>query len=452
MKHIFTGLFLWLTLLKGYSQSDKSGFILSDSAACNGRCLCSPFSTPPFPMADWCGSPLIGEPCNDYPDYLKQAIEKATGKPWTKWNKIGIKIYAWVDASINASSNKSANTPMCYDFIPNKPELDQAIIHLGRDPNTVQTKHFSWGFTIENIYGIDYRYTMAKGYFSDQLIKNNNIYGDDPTQFYGLLYIPGIAEGMLLKVGRFISPADIEAQWAPENYLFSHSLMFSVDPYTFTGLNATIRLSKQIQFELGFHFGNDMSPFCNSAQPNGLAMIRYVAKNNNNSFYGGINSLGAGQYKNGHDDLQMLVAVWGHKFSEKVHTMTETYYIWEYNAALGGTAIFGTAVYGQGGGEGPIIPGLSNAIGAVNFTQIFITSKNYFSIRNGLLDDITGFRTGYATLYTDHTIGFSHNFGKLVMMRPEIRYEQSWKDGITPYDLGVKKNQFSIATDLLIQF
>ncbi len=349
MKHFLAIAFVIVISAKGFTQSEKPAPVPVDTTS-NGRVLPAPFPDPPFPLTDWDGGPVIGEPNSDSPDFLKQAIQKATGKPWTTWNKIGIVICGWVDVSINASTSKYTNSPMSYDFVPNKPELDQAILHMERDPNTVQTSHLSWGFVFDNIYGIDYRFTMAKGYLSDQLFKDNKLYGYDPTQFYGLLYIPGIFNGMLLKVGRFISPADVEAQWAPENYLYSHSLMFGVDPYTFTGINSTIGLNKYFQIELGFHFGNDMSPWSNSAQANGLAMLRWVAKNNKNSIYGGINSLGAGQYKNGHDDLQMVVAVWGHKFSEKVHTMTELYYLWEYNAAKGGTAIFGPSIYGQGGG------------------------------------------------------------------------------------------------------
>ena len=101
---------------------------------------------------------------------------------------------------------------------------------------------------------------------------------------------------MLIKVGRFISPSDIEAQWAPQNYLYSHSQMFTVDPYTYTGVNITIRLHPQFQFELGVHGGNDMAPWSNSAQPNGSVMMRWVAKDNKESIYGGLASIGSGQF------------------------------------------------------------------------------------------------------------------------------------------------------------
>jgi Putative beta-barrel porin-2, OmpL-like. bbp2 len=50
---------------------------------------------------------------------------------------------------------------------------------------------------------------------------------------------------MILRVGRYISPIDIEAQLSPENYLYSHSTMYSVDPYTFTGVQEIFRVSER---------------------------------------------------------------------------------------------------------------------------------------------------------------------------------------------------------------
>lgn len=133
--------------------------------------------------------------------------------------------------------------------------------------------------------------------------------------------MPKVAQGLTLRVGRYISPPDIEAQLAPDNYLFSHSLTFSYDPFTFIGALAALRLSPQVTVELGAHAGNEMVPWSESAKLNGQAFVRWVAKNNNNSVFGGINSLGEGSYSKGHNNVQMVVATWGHR----VHVMTEAY-------------------------------------------------------------------------------------------------------------------------------
>ena len=448
MKILLSALLIFSFTVQTYSQTDKP----IDSLLTNGRCLPSPFPSPPFPFSDWCGGPVIGEP-SSVPDYLTQAIEKATKKTDTKWTRLGIKIYGWVDAGINGSTSKVTNSPMSYDFIPNRPVLDQAVLMIERDPDMVQTKKLDWGFLVNGIYGADYRYTAAKGYFSGQLLQHNNLYGWDPTQIYGLLYVPQVAQGMLIKVGRFISPSDIEAQWAPQNYLYSHSLMFTVDPYTYTGVNITIRVHPQFQFELGVHGGNDMALWSNSAQPNGSLMMRWVSKDNKESVYGGLASIGSGQFKNAHDDLQQFVVVWGLKFNERIHMMTEAYYIWQFNAALGGTAIFGPVKYGQGGGEGPIIPGRSEAVGMVNYLQFLLGPKDYITLRNDALNDVQGQRTGFATWYTSHTLGWSHHFTDFILVRPEVRYDHAWNgNGGTPYDGGTRVYQFVAAMDLCVSF
>ena len=79
-----------------------------------------------------------------------------------------------------------------------------------RLPDTVQTnKHVDWGYHFTGLFGTDYRYTTAKGYFSTQLLKHNRQYGADAPIEYLDLYMPAVAQGMNIRVGRFISvPGD----------------------------------------------------------------------------------------------------------------------------------------------------------------------------------------------------------------------------------------------------
>jgi hypothetical protein len=408
------------------------------------RFLPSPLPSPPFPSSDWDGGPLVGVDATA-PNY---PFQKALGLSKSK-----VKFYGWADIGGNFSSSKNSNTPLSYDFVSNSVQLDQMAIKFDKQPNSTQTDHFDWGFLSTTIFGTDYRFTIAKGYFSDQLLAQNNLYGVDPAEIYGILYFPKIADGMILKIGRYISPADIEAQWATDNYLYSHSLMFSVDPYTFTGMLATIKIGSYWQLELGAHAGDDMAPWSNSAQLNGLLMARWVSGNNNNSLYGGINSLGSGNYTNQHDDLQMIVMTWGHKFNETLHMMTEAYYMWQYHALTGGTVINGPSKsFDEEVGPGTAIPGAATAEGFVNFFQILFSLKDYLSIRNDFLNDPQANRTGFRTFYSSHTIGFVHHFNNYIRIRPELRYERAWEGNVTPYDNGTRKDQYTAAMDLILRF
>jgi hypothetical protein len=408
------------------------------------RSLPSPLDSPPFPTGDWDGGPLVGADATApiYP------MQKALGLTKTRF-----RFYGWVDPGANISSSKHSNAPTSYDIIPNNVVLDQVGLKFDLQPNTVQTDHVSAGFLLTTIFGTDYRYTTGKGYFSNQLLGHNNKYGFDPAEIYGLLYFPKVADGMILKVGRFISPADIEAQWATDNYLYSHSLMFTVDPYTFTGAQATIKLGSYWQVEIGLHGGNDMAPWSKSAQLNGLLMARWVSHDNDDSIYGGINSLGNGDYTRQHDNLQMVVATWGHKFDATFHMMTEVYYMWQYHALTGGTVITGPPQpFYTGVGAGSLIPGTENAVGFVNYFQAKVSAKDYLSFRNDALNDPQAGRTGYATWYTSHTIGFVHYFNSYIRVRPEVRYERAYADGVTPYDNGTKKDQYTAGMDLIVRF
>jgi len=195
------------------------------------------------------------------------------------------------------------------------------------------------GIRLSTIYGIDYRYTTAQGWFSQQLLKRNSLYGVDPVEAYGLVYVPSVAKGMLIQFGRYISPPDIEAQLAPANYLFTHSLMFTVNCYTQTGINASIKLNDQWTVQFGVHAGNDIAPWNAAAQPTGMAMLRWVSKSNNDSLWGGIDSINTGRFKAGHDNLQQDNLTWTHRFNKQgtSFTSTEAYYIYQSGALVGGT-------------------------------------------------------------------------------------------------------------------
>ena len=59
----------------------------------------------------------------------------------------------------------------------------------------------------------------------------------------------------------------------------------------------------------------------------------------------------------GHDNFNYLVGTWQHKFCDEIHTKTESYFMWQRNAVVGGTPSIGPVKsFGGGGGIGPNIP------------------------------------------------------------------------------------------------
>ena len=192
---------------------------------------------------------------------LMQAIW--SGSHGDGWKKSGIQIYGWANVGFNVSTSDKpgyANLPAAYAEKPNTIQPDQEVLYIERQPDTVQTDHFDWGFRVASLYGLDYRFTTAKGVFSEQLLKHNREYGFDPVMVYADLYFPHVAQGMDVRIGRYISLPDIEAQLAPNNYTYSHSLTYTYDCYTQSGINTTTRLSNHWLFQAGLSAGCEAVP------------------------------------------------------------------------------------------------------------------------------------------------------------------------------------------------
>ena len=410
---------------------------------------------PIFPSADFPG-PTIGE-ANDTTVYaLQKAIApKSDGK--------GIRVYGWIDPGVLLSTSKSSTFPMTYNTDPNMVNLDQLILRIERQPDTVQTDHFDWGFRLSNLFGIDYRWTTAQGYFSNQLLGANALYGYDPVEAYGIFYYPKWGEGTVVQVGRYISPPDIEAQLAPNNFLYSHSIFFDFDAYTQTGALAATKLSIYWTLLYGINAGSDMAPWAPSKHfPTGQLLARWVSRSDRDSLLFGVNSINAGGTFTshtlpsgalaGHDNLQQSNLTWTHVFNPRFQNQFEAYYLYSYNAYAGGTINNGPPKFGGGGGAGASLPGLSVATGAVDYLERKLSPKAFMSLRADYMNDQSRWRSGFPTSYGSLTYGITYKPSALQMIRPEIRYERAFAPGVTPYDNGTKATQTSFGMDFIQDF
>jgi len=404
------------------------------------RGLLSPLDSPPFPNSDWSygGSPVIGEPdTNSYP--LMTAINQARGRT---------KVYGWIDPTLNVSTSTHSNGPEANDVYSNRFQLNQFVLYAERLPDSVQREHVDWGYHLTALYGTDYRYTIAKGYGSGQLLNDHRQYGFDPTLEYIDVYIPQVAQGMNLRLGRFISVPGIEAQLAPNNYIFSHSLLYAIDPFTDTGLIATVKLNDQWLVQLGITAGHDIAPWTVDAKPSGTACFGYTTRSVNDNLYVCANGINDGRYA--YNNLQQYDATWYHKFSKTVHMATEAWYMYERGVpALGGTILpeaGANAAYCRAGEQRCTAPEYA----VVNFLQKELSAHDFLSLRSDFLDDKKGQRTGYATRYSENTITWCHWIGTTVQIRPELRFERAWDQ--KAYDQGRRHNQLTVASDLIFHF
>ncbi|RXH54545.1 outer membrane beta-barrel protein [Granulicella sibirica] len=407
------------------------------------RALDAPLDSPPYPGSDWGygGSPAIGVPDgNVYP--LMTALKLQDKRT---------KVYGWIAPSFNFSTSSKNNFPVSYDVFPNSVVLNQAVIYIERLPNTVQKDHFDWGYHFTAFYGNDYRFTTAKDYFSQQLLQKNRRYGFDPVLEYADLYFP-VKEGLNIRVGRFLSVPGIEAQLAPNNYNMTHSLLYTIDPFTDTGILGTLKLTKQWMVQLGISAGHDVAPWSDDRKPSAIACLDYSTASNHDNVYVCANGINDGKYA--YNNLQHYDATWYHKFNAKWHMATESWYMYETNVpnVAGNVAI---PVTPELGANGAICAAGQQRCTApeyaiVNYINREISPKLTVGFRSDLLNDKKGQRTGIATKYTENTIYATKYFGSTVLLRPEIRFDHSWdKPG---YNGGLARNQFFAGADLIYKF
>ena len=239
----------------------------------------------------------------------------------------------------------------------------------------------------------------------------------------------------------------------------SHSILFTFDTYTQTGVFFTFMLNDQWTVQAGINAGDDMAPWYRGATPCATFGFRWVSKDNRDSIYAMFNQLDNAQFRQfqldgqpaGHDNFNYPVVTWQHKISECLLTKTEAYYMWERNVPLGGTVSIGnTKPYGGGGGEGTILPGTSQTYGAVNYTMLQTSNKDFFTFRNEVWRDEDGMRTGFAGTYTSDTIGWTHNFTQSLQVRPEVGYYRNWNQ--PAFDLGTKQGMWLAGVDFTMRF
>ncbi len=442
--------------------ADWTGTAPSDPNAPQRRGTPAPISSPPFPASDY---PIGGTQVIGAPDTQTYMLQQAIDKDPVHLSKV--KWYGWISVGANGSTNNRgnagkgipANLPSAYDEFPNMVVLDQLALYTEKLANTVQRDHFDWGFRITNLYGQDYRFTTSHGIFSQQLLVKNAQYGYDPVMFYVDLYFPKLGQGSDLRIGRYISLPDIEAQLAPNNYTYSHSILYTYDCYTQLGANLTTKIDDHWTIQAGISPGCDTAPWTTDAKVTGNGCLVYTWHNGGDALNTCANSINDAKYA--YNNLSAYYETWYHKINEHWHTDTEAWYqymrdtpnMYWYNTGVpngplsmfqsptpwpehngaGSTLNFGAVC------EDPRLPAsqqsarcLANEWAVTNYVEHdFWNHRASLNIRNEVVDDMKGQRTGTPGVFEEHMVGFDFWTGSTVTFRPELSYTHSY----SPYGL-----------------
>ncbi|MBN9226214.1 MULTISPECIES: outer membrane beta-barrel protein [Legionella] len=424
----------------------------------------TPQSTPPMPFTEWpygaTTSLGVSLPNSVDSPLMVGIANTATGK-WLQ--KSHIQVYGWVNGGGNISSNTvkpGGNAPMAYLYTPNTVQLDQVVLYMERVPDTVQTNHSDWGFRLSGIYGENYRYTTAYGIASYQLLNHNSVYGYDFPMVYGEVYIPNVAQGLLVRVGRYISIPDIEAQLAPNNYMYSHSMTYTFDNYTNEGVVASLAVAKNVIFQLGLVGGTDTAiwnigkkvnnPAPNPLYPNAtfpkdpgarlsaVACARFTWNDGKDTFYPCMDGINNGVW--GYNNLQWYGFTYYHKFNDRWHIAYEIYTLHQKNVANINNPIAAAAIAAGGTPFSPqYIPFNAPNAAQCNSTSTLACTASVFatlayinyqfspldniSFRPEFYDDKQGQRTGVKTRYLNLGLGWQHWLSPQIELRPEVDYD-----------------------------
>jgi hypothetical protein len=263
------------------------------------------------------------------------------------------------------------------------------------------------------------------------------------------LYIPYVAEGLNIRMGRYLSVPDIEAQLAPNNYMYTHSLLYSYDPFTTTGIIGSLRLNKNWTVQLGFSGGQDIAAWDQkNRKPTVYGCVSWTSDSGNDNIYPCVNGMNDAKYA--YNNMNHYVVTWYHKFNAEWHMGTEAFYMFE----RGVPSVNSTLPTILGANSAQCSPGKDRCFASesaiVNYLQYQIGDKDFLSLRNELVYDKRGQRTLYKTLYSTHTIGWNHWIGDVVTLRPELRYDRAYQ--ARAYDFGTRKEQVMLSADVIVHF
>jgi hypothetical protein len=426
----------------------------------------TPQSAPPMPYTEYPygGTESIGV---TRPNSVDSPLMVALGNTQIghAMSDAHVQVYGWVAPGGNLSTNTvkpGGNAPAAYDYTPNTVQLDQAVVYIERMADTVQNDHFDWGFRLSALYGVDYRYTTAYGLFSYQLLNHNAVNGYDFPMVYTDLYFP-VLQGMDVRIGRFISVPDIEAQLAPNNYTYVHSLTYTFDNYTNTGIQVATALTKNWIVQTGVTVGSDTMPWNAGARitnlmpgnplypgatmlkdpgavPSVTLGVRWTSDDGKDDLNLVGDALNGGQW--GYNNLQWIGGTYYHKLNDYWHIAVEVWNIHENNVPNLNNPAAAAIVAGGGTPFSPQFTPFNgpNAAQCSNPTvltcqadeQSFLLYVNYspnklnnFSLRTEFFMDPQGQRTGVATNYTDVAFSWQHWLSPQIELRPEIAYYRS---------------------------
>ena len=326
--------------------------------------------------------------------------------------------------------NSDVNAGRIFDFEHNKILLNQLALFGERkvDPSK---KDFDIGGRVEAIYGTDSGLIHANGlsdYYNGPRDPKNQL---DLTQLYIDFAIP-VGNGLLVRVGKFVTLLNQEVIDPEGNSLYSHSFLFGFSaPFTQTGILASYNLTDQWSITAGITRGWDQAFDDNNDAIDFLGQVKW-AQSKDTTILLNV-SIGPQRTNNTSDYRYVLDLVASHTVSDQLALAVNADFGWEQNAAIDGEDAKWWGIAGYAGYK------INDNFGLNGRAEWF--------------KDDGGSRTGIAgiNLY-EVTVGLNikpwpkDRWGQYLQIRPELRADISNDDVFD--DFG-KDHQFTFGVDVI---
>jgi hypothetical protein len=354
---------------------------------------------------------LLAAPCRDAradADERGMLEESLTGTAVGELlNRSGLRVGGWTEASLTGAVPDDDLLPLGFNHRPGTPLLQQNWLRV-EEPLDTEDSQGDWGVRSDWILpGSDYRFTLARGILGGQLRSDDGgprRYGVDPVQFYAEASLPAVTEGLCLKFGRFFEPYGVESVEAVSTPLPSRSYTFIYNPFTATGLLASLPIADGITATAGATLGHDV--FVDDAiTPTALVGLRLDSPDGRESL-----SLFAGLGEGRYDEVEefnnpnFADITYARRLAESLDLGVELLAGIQSSVPEVGTARwYGSVAYLTWRADEAITP--------LARLELFL--------------DEDGNRTGRRGLYAAGTLGLAIRAKSWLLVRPEIRADRN---------------------------
>ena len=379
-----------------------------------------------------------------------------------------VSISGWSESSYTASTTATTNLPVTWNDRANRFLQQQTWFRFDRALDT-DSKCVSYGWHLDTLFGTDYRFTMNRGFWNEQLNNSRpdpreptgltqNLYGFDLPQYYVNAYLPNLFKGTEVRFGRMYTLFGYESVEAVSTPLLSRSYAFNwAPPFFNSGLYVGPTFNKNWSGKYMLANGNDVTLGSRSEELRFVGATTWTDDDKKNSLTLAT-SLGRGKFNTsmpfgpattglmyepaGRNNINVFDLVYTHQITDPLSYAIEMIYGYQT----------GVPANVNGGIVDPDRPvgtsGTAHWFAAAQYLTYKFSDKWSGIVRAEIFNDAEGQRTGFVGTYTAVTAGLQWHPSKSVTLRPEIRYDYNGHS--RPFS--GSHDILTAATDLLIRY